>query len=165
NSTLYSIDHHHGSEEQQIGEQYFDKELFDSHLGCVNTLNHFRVTLKNFELEKTVVTIVANSLDVAKNWHTPLSMVFIDGGHSFDAVYNDYNCWVSHLIFGGFLAIHDIFSDTSQGGQAPRCIYEMALSSGLFIELPRINTLGILKRVSCGEISHIAKTRYSSYLI
>lgn len=28
-SKLYSIDHHKGSEEQQYGEEYFDKEIYD----------------------------------------------------------------------------------------------------------------------------------------
>ena len=29
NSYLYSIDHHKGSEEQQLGQEYFDEEIYD----------------------------------------------------------------------------------------------------------------------------------------
>jgi hypothetical protein len=104
-------------------------------------------------------TVVARSEVVARLWATPLSMVFIDGGHTFEAVFRDYNCWVPHLIPGGYLVIHDIFSDPEKGGQAPYCMYHMALSSGLFNELPMINTLGILKRVSCDQVTVRAKQK------
>ena len=77
---------------------------------------------------------------------TPLSLVFIDGGHSLDAASADYSCWASHVTPGGFLAIHDIFPDPTQGGQAPYTIYKLALASGLFEELPMVNTLGVLRR-------------------
>jgi hypothetical protein len=60
---------------------------------------------------------------------------------------------------GGFLVIHDIFPDPALGGQAPRCLYEMALSSGLFTELPMVNTLGVLKRAA-GEPTAMASRRW-----
>tara|TARA_B100000161_G_scaffold55372_1_gene36450 strand:+ start:741 stop:1052 length:312 start_codon:yes stop_codon:yes gene_type:complete len=37
-SKLITIDHHKGSEEQQLGELYFDAEVYDEKLGRVNTL-------------------------------------------------------------------------------------------------------------------------------
>jgi hypothetical protein len=46
----------------------------------------------------------------------------------------------------GFLLIHDIFFNPEEGGQAPRQVFEQALESGLFEELPMIKTLGVLKR-------------------
>jgi hypothetical protein len=85
-----------------------------------------------------------------------LSLVFIDGGHTFEAAFADYSGWVSHIMPGGFLVIHDIFFDPAEGGQAPSCIYRMALASGLFTELPLVKTLGVLKRATCGEITEIA---------
>jgi predicted O-methyltransferase YrrM len=155
-SILFSIDHHRGSEEQQEGHAYFDPELLDCETGRIDTFNIFRKVITALSLEDTVVPIVAKSDVVAKSWATPLSMVFIDGGHTFEAVFKDYNCWVPHLLPGGYLVIHDIFPDPAKGGQAPYCIYHMALSSGLFNELPMMNTMGILKRVFCDEITHWA---------
>jgi hypothetical protein len=73
-------------------------------------------------------------------------MVFIDGGHTFEAAIADYRCWIPHILPGGFLAIHDIFPDPAQGGQAPHHIYTRALESGLFHELPMVQTLGVLQR-------------------
>jgi hypothetical protein len=74
-------------------------------------------------------------------------MVFIDGGHSLDAALTDYRCWAGHLIRGGVLAIHDIFPDAAKGGQAPYAIYRMALDSGLFEEIERVNSLALLRRL------------------
>jgi len=143
---LFSIDHHRGSEEQQPGEEYFDPDLLDKETGMIDTFRIFRKTISDLGLEDTVIPIVARSEVVAGSWGTPLGMVFIDGGHTFEVAIADYNCWAPHILPGGFLAIHDIFPDPSKGGQAPRHIYNLALASGLFTELPMINTLGILKR-------------------
>jgi len=144
---LFSIDHHRGSEEQQPGEEYFDPELFDERYGRVDTFRFFRETIEKMDLEDTVIPIVSVSSVVARFWNTPLGMVFIDGGHSYETVFTDYNCWAHHVIPGGFLAIHDIFPDPSKGGQAPYEIYKLALASGLFVELPMVETLGVLSRI------------------
>ena len=96
----------------------------------------------NLSLEDTVVPIVSRSAVVARFWTTPLSLIFIDGGHTFEAAFTDYSAWVSHLLPGGYLVIHDIFPDPTKGGQAPRCVYGMALDSGLFEELPHDGNAG-----------------------
>lgn len=158
-SILFSIDHHRGSEEQQPGQEYFDPDLFDPQTGVIDTFMSFRKVMKELSLEDTVVSIVAKSEVAARLWTTPLGMVFIDGGHTFDAVFKDYNCWTPHLLPEGFLVIHDIFSDPAKGGQAPYFIYQMALSSGLYHELPMMNSMGILKRCSCDEITHWARSK------
>ncbi len=146
NSTLFSIDHHRGSEEQQPGEEYFDPELFDPQIGRVDTFKEFRKTLEISGLEDTVVPIVCKSAVAARQWATPLSLVFIDGGHTFEAVFTDYNAWSGHIIPNGYLLIHDIFKDPAKGGQAPYQVYQQAVDSGLFHELPMIETLGVLQR-------------------
>ena len=54
-------------------------------------------------------------------------MLFIDGGHSFESANNDYECWESKIAEDGCLAIHDIFEDPNDGGQAPFQIFQKAL--------------------------------------
>ncbi|MFH1079317.1 MAG: class I SAM-dependent methyltransferase [Pseudomonadota bacterium] len=157
---LYSIDHHRGSEEQQPGQEYFDPDLVDPQTGLIDTFPLFLKTIAALGLEDTVIPIVAKSAVAARNWSTPLSLVFIDGGHTFEAAFADYSGWVSHIMLGGFLVIHDIFFDLAEGGQAPFCIYRMALASGLFTELPSIKTLGVLRRADCGEITVAAGQRW-----
>ena len=143
---LFSIDHHRGNEEQQPGQAYCDPELIDARSGGINTFDVFRSTLEQAGLEKTVVPIVSHSHTVAQHWATPLSLVFIDGGHTYEAAFADYNAWAGHVIPGGYLLIHDIFFDPADGGQAPRTIYEMAGRSGLFEDLGVLKTLAVLKR-------------------
>jgi hypothetical protein len=152
NGILFSIDHHRGSEEQQPGEEYFDTELFDPESGRVDTLKEFRKTIEMAGLDDTVVPMVCRSDVAAHTWATPLSLVFIDGGHSFEAVYTDYIAWAGHIMHDGYLLIHDIFKDPEKGGQAPYHVYKLAVASGLFKELPMIKTLGVLKRRTCGDI-------------
>ena len=94
-----------------------------------------------------MVPIVSRSEVAARLWATPLSLVFIDGGHSMEAACTDYDVWHGHLRRGGFLLVHDIFTDPSQGGQAPYHIYKLALESGLFEQVKMVKTLGVLKRL------------------
>ena len=144
---LFAVDHHRGSEEHQPGEEYFDPELFDSQLGKMDSFRALRSTLALAGLEETVVPIVAPSAVAAKRWATPLALVFIDGGHSLETAVTDYTSWAPHVRAGGFLAIHDIFPDPADGGQAPYEIYRMALASGLFTECEMTKTLGVLRKV------------------
>lgn len=143
---LFSIDHHRGSEEQQPGQAYFDPDLYDDHTKGVNTLPFFRDTLEKTGVTDHVVPMVCTSAVAGKMWETPLSMVFIDGGHSFDAAYSDFSTWSPHLMADGFLVIHDIFFDPARGGQAPRQVYEKAIKTGNYKELPMTQTLGVLQK-------------------
>ena len=152
NSILFSIDHHRGSEEQQPGEEYFDPELYDRKTRRVDTFKEFRNTIEKAGLEDTVVPMVCRSELAARLWSTSLSLVFIDGGHSYAAAYTDYNAWAGHIMPNGYLMIHDIFKNPEKGGLAPYHVYKLAVASGLFKEVSMINTLGVLKRMPSGAI-------------
>ena len=147
NGILFSIDHHCGSDEQQPGEEYFDPDLFDVQSGRIDTFREFRRMMEKAGLEDTIVPIVCRSEVAARSWTTPLSLVFIDGGHSSEAASTDYQCWSRHIMPRGYLLIHDIFIDPTQGGQAPYEVYKLARGSGLFQELPMVKTLGVLQRI------------------
>ena len=97
--------------------------------------------------EDTVVPVVAPTRLAARAWRTPLGMVFVDGGHSLQAALTDYRSFAGHIVGGGLLAVHDLFPDPATGGQAPITIYRLALASGLFEEVERVKTLGILRRL------------------
>ena len=144
---LFALDHHRGSEEHQLGEEYHDPELFDATLQRMDSLPAFRATLSKAELEDHVVPVIASSAQAGRYWQIPLGMVFIDGGHSMEAALTDYRTWVRHLLPGGYLAIHDIFEDPSDGGQAPYTIFQYAQASGQFERLPMTKTLGVLRRL------------------
>ncbi|TNF86949.1 MAG: class I SAM-dependent methyltransferase [Gammaproteobacteria bacterium] len=144
---VFAIDHHRGSEEHQLGEEYHDSSLYDSQLEKMDTFPEFRRNLDRAGLTDSVVPIVAGTQAAGRHWRAPLGMVFIDGGHSEEAALTDYRTWAPHLVPGGILAIHDIFPNPEEGGQAPHHIYQLALASGLFEPLPMVKTLGALKRL------------------
>ncbi len=144
---VYALDHHRGSEEHQLGEEYHDPDLYDASIDQMDTFKAFRKNMRAADLEETVIPIVATSRLASKGWNTPLSMVFIDGGHSMKAAMADYQSWAGHVIPGGVLAIHDLFPNPEEGGQAPITIYRLALASGLFEEIEVVNTLGVLRRI------------------
>ena len=144
---MFSIDHHRGSEENQPGWEYFDETVWDEAAGAVDTLPFFRETVRRAELEATVVAIVGRSIDIAKRWRTPLSFLFIDGGHTMEHALNDYRGWTPHVMPGGLVAIHDVFPDPADGGRPPYEIYQRALASDLFEEEVSVASLRILRRL------------------
>ncbi len=146
-STVFALDHHRGSEEHQPGEFFHDPELYDAELAAFDSFREFRRNIERAGLRDTVVPVVAGSAAAARQWRTPLGMLFIDGGHSLDAALLDYRCWSPWLLQGGILAVHDLFEDAREGGQAPFAIYRMALASGQFEEIERVASLGILRRL------------------
>lgn len=143
---LVCVDHHRGSEENQPGWEYHDTDLVDADAGKLDTLSWFRRTIRLAGLEDHVVAMVTRSKAAAALVTAPLGMVFIDGGHTFEAAHADYEAWSEKIAPGGILAIHDLFPDPTKGGQAPIEIYRRALASGLFDELPTTKTLGVLRR-------------------
>ena len=145
-SVLYAIDHHRGSEEHQPGEEYHDDRLVDPATGRFDSFPAFRQTIEEAGLEDWVVPIVARSHIVRNMWQTPLSFVFIDGGHSEEAARKDL-MWASAVRHGGLLAIHDVFPDPADGGRPPFEIYEQALATGEFEEVVEEGSLRVLKRI------------------
>lgn len=141
---LFALDHHRGSEEHQQGEEFHDPDLMSPQ--GFDSLPQFRANLARAELLDWVVPIISTSEVAAKGWNSPLGMVFIDGGHSFHAAATDYRSWVPHLVGGGLLAIHDIFRDPNQGGQAPVTLLRRALTGGEFELLGQVRTLAVLRR-------------------
>jgi MMP 1-O-methyltransferase len=142
---VITVDHHRGSEEHQVGWEYHDPGLVDETVGRIDTLPTMRRTLYEAGVEDTVVAVVGHSSTVAGLWSTPLGLVFIDGGHTEEAARRDYECWAPHLLPGGLLAIHDVFPDPADGGQAPYQIYQEALHSGRFVEEVAFGSLRALR--------------------
>ena len=145
NQVVFTIDHHKGSEEHQLNEEYFDPEIYDESLNSVNTFPLFLKNIRIFDLEDSVIPIVGSSASVAKGWNKNLGMVFIDGSHSLESATLDYESWGSHIKNGGALVIHDIFEDPNLGGQAPYEIYKRALNDGYKL-YERVDTIVCLTK-------------------
>ena len=145
-SLLYTVDHHHGSEEHQPGWEFHDTTMVDPVSGRFDTLPTFRRTLDAAGLDDTIVAVVGKSPVVARGWRTPLELLFIDGGHSEEAAQADFEGWAKWVAVGGALIIHDVFPDPRDGGRPPYHIYCRAIDSGDFSEVSATGSLRVLER-------------------
>jgi hypothetical protein len=148
-TVLFSIDHHRGSEENQAGWEHHDPKVVDPATGRMDTLPWARRNLEAAGLEETVVLVVGPSTLVAARWATPLSLLFIDGGHGGDVAWADYRGWSPKVAPGGLLAIHDVFPDPAHGGRPPYELYCEAVGSGRFTDCPELGcgSLRVLRRL------------------
>jgi len=144
-TVLFSVDHHHGSEENQAGWDHHDPELIDSDTGRMDTLPFFRRTVERAGLEDAVVAVVGDSSTIARHWRTPLGLVFIDGGHALDVVLADYEGWSPRVAPNGLLVFHDVFEDPADGGQAPYEAWKRAVGDG-FAPESTTGSLRVLRR-------------------
>jgi hypothetical protein len=147
-ATLFAVDHHRGSEENQVGWEHHDPEVVDDRVGKMDTLPFFRRAIHDADLEDVVVGVVGWSPIVARAWSTPLAFLFIDGGHGVEPARADYEGWTPHVAPGGTLAIHDVFPDPADGGRPPyEQIYLPAIESGRFELSSATGSLRVLTRV------------------
>lgn len=147
-TVVFAVDHHRGSEENQQGWEWHDPSLVDAAVGKMDTLPTFRRTIHEAGLEDHVVAVVGQSPIVARHWNSPLAFLFIDGGHAREVARRDFEGWAGHVVNGGVLAIHDVFTDPDLGGQAPyEEIYRPAIDSGRYEEISRHGSLRILRRI------------------
>jgi len=144
-TVLFTIDHHHGSEENQSGWEHHDESVVDARTGRMDTLPFFRRTIEDARLERAVVGVIADSPTVGRFWATPVGLVFIDGGHADDVAMTDYVTWAGHVAPGGILAIHDVFEEPSDGGQAPFRVWQRAAADG-FDPIATTGSLRTLRR-------------------
>ncbi|QYJ04893.1 class I SAM-dependent methyltransferase [Nocardioides panacisoli] len=146
-AVVFTVDHHRGSEENQAGWEHHDTTLVDPTTGLMDTLPTFRSTIADADLEDHVVAVLGRSATVARHWTTPLSLLFIDGGHGEEPARTDYEAWTPHVMRGGLLAVHDVFPDPAHGGRPPyEQIYLPALASGRFVEVDAVGSLRVLRR-------------------
>ncbi len=147
-SVLFTVDHHRGSEENQAGWEHHDASLVDPEVGAMDTLPTFRHTIALADLEEEVVAVVGRSSTVAAHWRTPLSLLFIDGGHAEKHAQNDYSGFARWLAAGAALVIHDVFEDPRDGGQAPFHVWQRALAGGRFAPGAVVGSMRVLTRLS-----------------
>ena len=63
---VVTVDHHHGSEENQAGWEYHDPEVVDPRTGRMDTLPFFRATIEDAGLAEHVIAVIGSSADVSQ---------------------------------------------------------------------------------------------------
>jgi len=147
-STVFTVDHHRGSEENQAGWEHHDASVVDPEFGLMDTLPTFRRTIARAGLEDEVVAVIGRSGTVARHWRTPVALLFIDGGHSEEPAQADYTGFARWVQPGGVLVIHDVFEKPEDGGQAPFHVWQRAVASGAFTPAEVVGSMRTLRRTS-----------------
>ncbi len=145
---LVTVDHHHGSEENQPGWQWHDASLVDPETGLIDTLPSLRRTLWLAHLEETVTPVVGSTAQVGRWWASPINFLFLDGNHTEEIAQHDYETFARHVVPGGTLAVHDVFPDPADGGAPPWHVVQRAVNSGAFEQISVTGSLRILWRTS-----------------
>jgi len=138
---LVTVDHHHGSEENQPGWEWHDTSLVDPRTGRLDTLPHFRPVLDS--LADVASAVVGTTEVVATWWNSPLELLFLDGNHTEQTAQHDYRAFAQHLLPDALLLVHDVFPDPADGGQAPWHVVQAAVADG-FTEIAQHGSLRVL---------------------
>lgn len=63
--------------------------------------------LSNASVNDYAECIISDANDLAKEWSTPIAMLWIDGDHSYNGAAKDIAAWSKFIIDGGYIALHD----------------------------------------------------------
>ena len=82
------------------------------------------------------------SWEAVKGWNKPISLLWIDGNHEYEAVKRDFVEWSKFVIEGGYLAFHDSIDP----GAGPCRVVQEALQEGTFKILKRVEKVSVLRK-------------------
>jgi len=81
---------------------------------------------------------------VSKGWSQPISLLWIDGDHSYEGTRRDFDCWAKFVIPTGFIAFHDSL-DENLGHKK---LIDEVLSSGQYQKLSQVDLITVLQKNS-----------------
>jgi len=74
--------------------------------GYSNGISPVSIYSQLVEFDRAFV-LIGNSNHIGRYWSHDIGVLFIDGGHDYDTVSNDFNIWSQWVIPGGIIAMHD----------------------------------------------------------
>jgi hypothetical protein len=91
----------------KIGKVYgIDSFEGDSHAGMRNTYDFVKEKRSEYELDN--VTFIKGYFDeIAETWEEEIDILHIDGLHTYEAVYNDFQTWGKFMKEDGIILMHD----------------------------------------------------------
>ena len=75
-----------------------------------NTEPILRANLERAGVADRVEVVVATSAEAEANWTRPVSVLWIDGDHSYEGARDDLERWERHLLPNAAVAFHDTFT-------------------------------------------------------
>lgn len=107
---VYAVDHHQGSPDIDKNKCFGD------------TYNIFLSNIHLAGVQDIVIPIRLKSSEAYVQVNEPVELLFIDGSHCFDDVFNDFMLWQQKVIAGGIIALHDVTYLDGPQKVAHRCI-------------------------------------------
>lgn len=106
-----------------------------------------RENLARAGLANQVEIVVATSEVAAADWSRPISLLWIDGDHSYESALRDFQLWEPHLLPDAVVALHDTFVTTGP----ERVVRELLVASGRFTSFMHAETTTAARR--CGSLT------------
>ncbi|TWJ33051.1 class I SAM-dependent methyltransferase [Geobacter argillaceus] len=122
----------------------YSKGIFGHEFGSKDRVQFFRNMLKANVVE-TIRLVNLSSLEASKAWDTskPISLLWIDGDHTYEGAKIDFDCWESFVPVGGIIAIHDTLPPFT----GPKQIVDEALASGRYQQIDQVERNAVLVKV------------------
>jgi hypothetical protein len=99
---VFAIDTFQGNQKDfKVAESYYD--IFLDNL-TRNGLSHYVTPLRGV------------SSEIGKTWNQPIHLLFIDGGHEYEDVLEDFQTFYPYVVPGGLVAFHDVHNFDSDRG-------------------------------------------------
>lgn len=92
---------------------------------------------------EVVFLINLKSEDSAKAWDRPISLLWIDGDHTYEAVKTDCACWEPFVKTNGLIAFHD----TGDPDLGPYKVVQDMVSSGRFRGVKQVRSTTVLRKL------------------
>lgn len=101
----------------------------------------YKAMLDN-ECSEIVALINLSSEIFASSWKETISLLWIDGDHSYEGVKRDFNCWIPYCISGGMIA----FDDATDPKLGPRRLIDELTQSGKYEEIANVGKTAVLRQ-------------------
>lgn len=79
---------------------------------------------------------------VAPGWNKKISLLFIDGDHSYEGVKRDFNCWSPHLAPNALVA----FDDSTNPAMGPGQLIGELTQSGKFEQVRQVRNVTVIRQ-------------------
>ncbi|MCK4667784.1 class I SAM-dependent methyltransferase [Candidatus Dependentiae bacterium] len=103
----------------------------------------FYKNMLNYEVLEIVNLLNTKSEIIGKCWEEEISLLWIDGDHSYDSVKKDFYIWEKKLIKGGLVAFHDSLDEKL----GPYKVIKEILLNNRYSKCEIINRITILKKI------------------
>ena len=85
-----------------------------------SSFQDFEANIARAQVSDLVVPVTKKSSDAAKDWDKPISLLWIDGNHTYEWAKLDFELFNQSVVDGGVIAFHD-----STQGDLPKVVCEV----------------------------------------